>query len=210
MRRRRRVVLQVKRLKNVLLLSERTVHASPSMQNFQINLYLLIFLIQFNCSNIKTPNVTRGLSTPKCRKGKAAKTSMINPDWDFEKMGIGGLNKEFGTILRRVIFPRLFPSNVIEKLDYNYAKGLLLYGPPGTGKTLMARKIGQMLNSKEPKIVNGPEILNKYVGESEANIRNLFADAEEEQKTKGDKSLLHLIIIDEIDAICKARGSVVS
>ena len=46
----------------------------------------------------------------------------------------------------------------------------------------MARQIGKMLNAREPKIVNGPEILNKYVGESEANIRKLFADAEEEQK----------------------------
>lgn len=58
----------------------------------------------------------------------------------------------------------------------------MLYGPPGCGKTLMARQIGKMLNAREPKIVNGPEILNKYVGESEANIRKLFADAEEEQK----------------------------
>lgn len=61
-------------------------------------------------------------------------------------------------------------------------KGILLFGPPGCGKTLMARQIGKMLNSREPKIVNGPEILNKFVGESEANIRKLFADAEEEQK----------------------------
>ena len=44
----------------------------------------------------------------------------------------------------------------------------------GTGKTLMARQIGKMLSAREPKIVNGPEILNKYVGESEANIRSVF------------------------------------
>jgi hypothetical protein len=78
----------------------------------------------------------------------------------------------------------------------------------GTGKTLMARQIGNMLNSREPKIVNGPQILDKYVGESEANIRRLFADAEEEEKRLGPNSGLHIIIFDEIDAICKSRGSV--
>ena len=46
----------------------------------------------------------------------------------------------------------------------------------------MARQIGNMLKAREPKIVNGPEILNKYVGESEANIRKLFEAAEDEQK----------------------------
>lgn len=68
-------------------------------------------------------------------------------------------------------------------------KGILLFGPPGCGKTLMARQIGKMLNAREPKIVNGPEILNKYVGESEANIRKLFAEAEEEQKRVRDATL---------------------
>lgn len=72
----------------------------------------------------------------------------------------------------------------------------------------MARQIGQMLNAREPKIVNGPQILDKYVGESEANIRRLFADAEEEEKRLGSNSGLHIIIFDEIDAICKSRGSV--
>ena len=71
----------------------------------------------------------------------------------------------------------------------------------------MARQIGKMLNSREPKIVNGPEILDKYVGESEANIRRLFAEAEEEEKRMGVNSGLHIIIFDEVDAICKARGS---
>ncbi|KAH9467259.1 hypothetical protein Pst134EB_002281 [Puccinia striiformis f. sp. tritici] len=74
-------------------------------------------------------------------------------------------------------------------------------------KTLMARQIGKMLNAREPKIVNGPEILNKFVGESEKNIRELFAEAEVEYKAKGDESGLHIIIFDELDAICKQRGS---
>ena len=102
---------------------------------------------------------------------------------------------------------RIFPPDLIQKLGIKHVKGILLYGPPGTGKTLMARQIGKMLNGKEPKIVNGPEILNKYVGQSEENIPNLFSDAEKEYADKGDDSDLHILIFDEIDAICPARGT---
>lgn len=141
-------------------------------------------------------------------KGKIVRQSIINPDWDFGKMGIGGLDKEFNAIFRRAFASRVFPPEVVEQLGCKHVKGILLFGPPGTGKTLMARQIGKMLNSREPKIVNGPQILDKYVGESEANIRRLFADAEEEEKRLGPNSGLHIIIFDEIDAICKSRGSV--
>lgn len=141
-------------------------------------------------------------------KGKQAYQSIINPDWDFNKMGIGGLDKEFSAIFRRAFASRVFPPDVVEQLGMKHVKGILLFGPPGTGKTLMARQIGKMLNAREPKIVNGPQILDKYVGESEANVRKLFAEAEEEEKRSGMLSGLHIIIFDEIDAICKARGSV--
>ncbi|VUZ52967.1 unnamed protein product, partial [Hymenolepis diminuta] len=134
--------------------------------------------------------------------------SIINPNWDFAQMGIGGLDKEFSDIFRRTFASRMFPPEVSQQLGMKHVRGILLYGPPGTGKTLMARQIGKMLNAREPKIVNGPSILDKYVGESEANIRKLFADAEEEEKRLGPHSALHIIIFDEIDAICKTRGSV--
>ncbi|XP_067931264.1 vesicle-fusing ATPase-like [Watersipora subatra] len=142
------------------------------------------------------------------RKGKVVYQSAIPQDWDFTKMGIGGLDKEFSDIFRRAFASRVFPPDLVEQLGVKHVKGILLYGPPGTGKTLIARQIGKMLNAREPKIVNGPQILDKYVGESEANIRKLFADAEEEQARCGNMSGLHIIILDEIDAICKARGSV--
>ncbi|CAD7699543.1 unnamed protein product [Ostreobium quekettii] len=132
------------------------------------------------------------------------KPSSIN----FEELGIGGLGKQFGDIFRRAFASRVFPPSVIERLGIRHVKGMLLHGPPGTGKTLIARQIGKMLNGREPKVVNGPEVLNKYVGASEENIRNLFGDAEAEYKEKGEASELHIIIFDEIDAICKQRGSV--
>lgn len=141
-------------------------------------------------------------------KGKMERQSIINPDWDFSKMGIGGLDEEFNAIFRRAFASRVFPPEIMEQLGCSHVKGILLHGPPGTGKTLMARQIGKMLNAKEPKIVNGPEILDKYVGESEANIRKLFAEAEADEAKLGVNSGLHIIIFDEIDAICKKRGSV--
>lgn len=138
---------------------------------------------------------------------KAAPNAVIAPNFKFEDMGIGGLDQEFGAIFRRAFASRVFPPGLVEKLGIQHVKGILLHGPPGTGKTLMARQIGKMLNAREPKIVNGPEILNKYVGQSEENIRKLFADAEKEYKEKGDDSGLHIIIFDELDAIFKQRGS---
>ncbi|KAI0787180.1 P-loop containing nucleoside triphosphate hydrolase protein [Irpex lacteus] len=119
---------------------------------------------------------------------KAPSNAIIAPNFKFEDMGIGGLDSEFSTIFRRAFASRVFPPGLVEKLE----TGILLFGPPGTGKTLMARQIGKMLNAREPKIVNGPEILNKYV------------DAEKEVR---DESGLHIIIFDELDAICKQRGS---
>ncbi|KAJ0979968.1 hypothetical protein J5N97_015442 [Dioscorea zingiberensis] len=128
-------------------------------------------------------------------------------EFNLQKLGIGGLSDEFTDIFRRAFASRVFPPHVTNKLGIKHVKGMLLYGPPGTGKTLMARQIGKLLNGREPKIVNGPEVLSKFVGETEKNVRDLFADAEADQRAKGDQSDLHVIIFDEIDAICKSRGS---
>mmetsp|Transcript_52434 Transcript_52434/g.102613 ORF Transcript_52434/g.102613 Transcript_52434/m.102613 type:complete len:564 (-) Transcript_52434:102-1793(-) len=137
---------------------------------------------------------------------KAVQRTIFRPDFDFSALGIGGLDKEFADIFRRAFASRIFPS-VVQELGINHVRGMLLFGPPGTGKTLIARQIGKMLKAREPKIVNGPEVLNKYVGQAEENIRNLFKEAEDEQKKSGANSALHIIIFDEMDAICKQRGS---
>ena len=136
------------------------------------------------------------------------RVELFNSDFDFGKLGIGGLQEEFNTIFRRAFASRIYPSHIIKQMGINHVRGMLLHGPPGCGKTLIARQIGKVLNAREPKIVNGPEILDKYVGASEEKIRELFADAEAEQKKEGDNSMLHIIIFDEMDAICKSRGTV--
>ena len=92
-------------------------------------------------------------------------------------------------------------------IGISHIKGILLYGPPGTGKTLIAREMAKALNSREPILINGPEIMDKYVGEAEKNIRDLFKPAEEEWATRGQESELHVIIFDEFDSVAKKRGS---
>ena len=128
-------------------------------------------------------------------------------DGSFERYGVGGLDAEFLTIFRRVFASRMVPPEMVKRLGMRHVKGMLLYGPPGAGKTLVARQLGKLLNAHPPKIVNGPEILQRFVGQSEENMRELFAPAEKEWKGKAEKSKLHVIIFDEIDAIMKARGS---
>ena len=131
---------------------------------------------------------------------------------------------------------RALPDTVLSGLGINHVKGVLLYGPPGewfmgastpavvnqpvrwwcrgmlagTGKTLLARQLAKFLASAHVQFVRGPEILNKYVGASEANIRGLFEPAEIAHARHGRNSPLHLIIIDELDAMCREVGAVVA
>ena len=126
-------------------------------------------------------------------------TKIFKSSINIEDLGIGGLGQEFLDVFRKVFVSRMLSEKIRKELGIDHVRGLMLYGPPGTGKTLLAREIGKILNCREPKIVNGPSLLNKYVGQSEENVRNLFADAIEDQK-KG-KAGLHLIICDEFDAI---------
>ncbi|KAK8133798.1 hypothetical protein PG984_005810 [Apiospora sp. TS-2023a] len=163
--------------------------------------------ILFNASTINFFKDAASTVNLKASSRRPVANAILRPDFKFADMGIGGLDTEFSTIFRRAFQSRLMPPFIVEQMGLPHVKGLLLFGPPGTGKTLIARQIGKMLNAREPKIINGPEILNKFVGQSEENVRKMFADAEKEYKEKGDESGLHIIIFDELDAVCKQRGS---
>lgn len=110
---------------------------------------------------------------------------------------IGGLQEELKAI-REVIEQPLRNPEVFEKFGLPAPKGVLLYGPPGTGKTLIARVLAKDLNARVLTI-NGPEVVSKFVGESEANLRAVFAQAAREAPS--------LVFIDELDAICPKRNS---
>ena len=141
---------------------------------------------------------------------KAAKTDQLlsnidQPDW--KALGIGGLSKQLKQLFRRAFATRL-PSmrSISQTLQLPHVKGVILFGLPGTGKTLVARKVAQLLGAKQVKLVNGPEIMSKYVGDSEKNLRELFHDAAESFAALKERAPLHVIILDEMDAIMRQRG----
>ena len=95
--------------------------------------------------------------------------------------------------MRRVLASRADPE-AARRLGISHVRGILLSGPPGCGKTLLARELSRSLGAREPQIVNGPEILDKFGGEAEKRVRDLFAPAEAEWAAAGDASELHVII----------------
>ena len=115
------------------------------------------------------------------------------PDITYED--IGGLTEEVKKIREMVEVPLKHP-NVFEKLGIEPPKGVLLHGPHGTGKTLLAKAVA---NESEANflLLNGPEIMSKFYGESEKKLRDLFEEAE--------KNAPSIIFIDEIDAIAPKR-----
>ena len=125
---------------------------------------------------------------------------------DLLTSNIGGLGDQLEQIVRRVLVSRADPK-AARKLGISHVRGIMLSGPPGCGKTLLARQLARALGAREPMIVNGPEILDKFVGEAEKKIRALFAPAEAEWKSAGDASALHVIVLDEFDSIARKRGS---
>jgi len=87
-------------------------------------------------------------------------------------------------------------------------RGILLYGSPGTGKTTLAKEISRTLGARSIKAVAAPELLDKWVGGSEKLVRDLFKEAEEDAERAATSTFpsLHVIIIDELDAIFRKRS----
>lgn len=129
-----------------------------------------------------------------------------NGKFDPVELGIGGLTEQINEITRIVFTSRLYPKELQKSLKIKHVKGVLLYGPPGNGKTLIARHLSRALNAEECIIVNGPEFLDRFVGEGEKKIRELFAKPKEDEARNHENSGLYVIIFDEFDAIGKKRG----
>ena len=136
------------------------------------------------------------------------------PDVDYEH--IGGLHKEIEQVRDAVELPFLYP-HIFSDYKLSAPKGVLLYGPPGCGKTLIAKAVANSIAKKLGHLkgkqlrsyflhVKGPELLSKYVGESERQVREVFKKAKE----RADDGHPVIVFFDEMDALFRTRGTGIS
>jgi transitional endoplasmic reticulum ATPase len=144
-------------------------------------------------------NPTTELEVAQSKKGKGGSDSKTETSRPLTYEEIGGLKRELHRIREIVELPLRYPE-VFERLGIDPPKGVLLHGPPGCGKTLIARAVAHETDAKFFAI-NGPEIIHKFYGESEAHLRKIFDEAAKQAPS--------IIFIDEIDAIAPQRERVV-
>jgi proteasome-associated ATPase len=137
------------------------------------------------------------------------------PDVSYED--IGGLEGQIEAIRDAVELPFLY-AELFQEHQLEAPKGVLLYGPPGCGKTLIAKAVAKSLADKVKERtgrqdahsyflnIKGPELLNKYVGETERQIRQIFQRAKE----RSEEGLPVIVFFDEMDSIFRTRGSGIS
>lgn len=160
---------------------------------------VLFFGNLFNFAVIQTRPTGVVKITPNTRiviQSRAVQEKSLSTHVTYED--IGGLDEEIQRIREMIELPLRFPE-LFQRLGIEPPKGVLLYGPPGCGKTLLAKAVATEAEANFI-LINGPEIMNKYYGETEAKLREIFRRAEEEAPS--------IIFIDEIDAIAPKRSEV--
>ena len=167
---------------------------------------------EFRYGDTVLVNLQTGLVMEKLPKAEV-KDLLLEEVPDITYDDIGGLDKQIEQIRDAIELPYVYPEEYKE-FGLTPPKGILLYGPPGCGKTLIAKAVANSLAKKAREItgnrdikgyfinIKGPELLNKYVGETERKIREIFQRAKE----KAQEGMPVVIFFDEMDSLFRMRG----
>ncbi|HID55827.1 TPA: proteasome ATPase [Candidatus Poribacteria bacterium] len=167
---------------------------------------------EFRYGDMVLVNLQTGLVMEKLPKAEM-KDLLLEEVPDVTYDDIGGLNEQIDQIRDAIELPYVYPEEYKE-FGLTPPKGILLYGPPGCGKTLIAKAVANSLAKKAREMtgnqdikgyfinIKGPELLNKYVGETERKIREIFQRAKEKAK----EGMPVVIFFDEMDSLFRMRG----
>ena len=145
---------------------------------------------------------TKTDNTHKKKKPEIADLDPLGVDMNIKFEDVGGLDNYIDQLKEMVALPLLYPE-LYQKFGITPPRGVLFHGPPGTGKTLMARALAASCSTEQQKITffmrKGADILSKWVGEAERQLRLLFDEAKKQQPS--------IIFFDEIDGLAPVRSS---
>ena len=176
----------------------RVLESFPVMEGDRIRFSFLGTIVDFIVADLR-PRAEAVVITPSTNVTISEKTADVTTKVSrINYEDIGGLGNQIQRIREMIELPLRHPQ-LFEKLGVEPPKGILLHGPPGTGKTLIAKAVANETDAHFITL-NGPEIMSKYYGESEARLREIFEEA--------SKHAPSIIFIDEIDAIAPKREEV--
>jgi vesicle-fusing ATPase len=130
--------------------------------------------------------------------GRDNKMCFAANEKEKEEESIGGMTSQLNEIYQQITVPRMIDPVLQRKLKLRHVKGIIFHGPPGTGKTLLARNLAKRIGCQEPAKIAASSLIDKYYGESEKKLRELFVHP---------PGKLHMVILDEIESICPVRSS---
>lgn len=175
--------LKTKEINNLIInLIKKIIDQTPGLN---IKEYILLFKKSINENGNNLENVLKNILN----------SLKIKNSLTFDN--IGALENIKNELKYTILYPSLYPQ-IYKKFGINTPSSILLYGPPGCGKTLLAKAISNTLHCNFISI-KGPELINKYVGDSEKHLRDIFKNAKLQGPT--------IIFFDEIDSICTHRSN---